>query len=152
MRILLCGHYSIFCERKALIYQKELYICEEEFESRPSHPSATPWISPWISILTQPFTGAIITLYFATIIFIALTRTALYNAPFFPYTRFNNSIVMGSLIFSLIAFYPVYLGGIFIVVKYRETFMERFDQWKVVKVMKASSFYKLYARYSELRG
>jgi len=78
--------------------------------------------------------------------------TALYNAPFFPYTRFNNSIVMGSLIFSLIAFYPVYLGGIFIVVKYRETFMERFDQWKVVKVMKASSFYKLYARYSELRG
>lgn len=78
--------------------------------------------------------------------------TVLYNAPFVPYTRFNNSIVMGSLIFSLMAFYPVYLGGLFIVVKYRETFMERFDKWKVFKIIKASKFYKLYARYSEFRG
>ncbi|MBN2569968.1 MAG: TIGR03546 family protein [Deltaproteobacteria bacterium] len=77
---------------------------------------------------------------------------ALYNAPLVPYTHFNNSVVMGSLAFSLVALYPVYLGGLFVVVSYRETFMERFERWKIVKVMKASSLYKLYARYNELMG
>jgi uncharacterized protein (TIGR03546 family) len=78
--------------------------------------------------------------------------TALYNAPLIPYTRFNNSIVMGSLIFSLVIFYPVYRGGAFLVIEYRDIFMERFNQWKVVHIIKASNLYKLYSRYSELKG
>lgn len=78
--------------------------------------------------------------------------TSLYNAPLVPYTRFNNSIVMGSFIFSLLAFYPVYREGRLMVVKYRETFMERFNRWKIVQVFKASSLYKWYSRYSDLRG
>jgi len=78
--------------------------------------------------------------------------TTLYNAPLIPYTRFNNSIVMGSLIFSLIIFYPSYWGGKFIVVEYREVLMERFNHWKVVQIMKASSIYKWYSRYRDVRG
>lgn len=78
--------------------------------------------------------------------------TSLYNAPLFPYTRFNNSVVMGSLIFSLLAFYPVYWGGRTMVVKYRETFMERFNQWKITQLFKASSLYKWYSRYSVMKG
>jgi len=78
--------------------------------------------------------------------------TALYNAPIVPYTRFNNSIVMGSIIVSILGFYPLYRVCLFMVIRYRETFMERFNQWKVVRIIKASSLYRLYARYSELRG
>jgi uncharacterized protein (TIGR03546 family) len=78
--------------------------------------------------------------------------SALYNAPLIPYTRFNNSIVMGSLIFSLVIFYPVYRGGTFLVIEYRDIFMERLNQWKVVHIFKASNLYKLYSRYSELKG
>jgi uncharacterized protein (TIGR03546 family) len=78
--------------------------------------------------------------------------TTLYNAPLVPYTRFNNSIVMGSLIFSLLAFYPVYWGGRFIVVKYRETLMERFNRLRIVQVFRASDLYKWYSRYSKLKG
>jgi len=78
--------------------------------------------------------------------------TALYNAPIVPYTRFNNSIVMGSIIVSILGFYPLYRLCLFLVIRYRETFMERFNQWKVVRIIKASSLYRLYARYSELRG
>lgn len=78
--------------------------------------------------------------------------TTLYNAPLVPYTRFNNSVVMGSLILSLLAFYPVYWGGRLMIVKYRETFVERFNRWKIVHIFKASSIYKLYSRYSDLRG
>jgi len=78
--------------------------------------------------------------------------TTLYNAPLVPYTRFNNSIVMGSLVFSLFAFYPVYWGGRFMVVKYRETLMERFNRLRIVQVFRASDLYKWYSRYSKLRG
>jgi uncharacterized protein (TIGR03546 family) len=78
--------------------------------------------------------------------------TALYNAPFVPYTKFNNSVLMGSLIFSLLAFYPVYWGGRIMVVKYRETFMERLNRLKIVHVFRASNLYKWYSRYSKLRG
>ncbi len=78
--------------------------------------------------------------------------TTLYNAPLVPYTRFNNSIVMGSLVFSLLAFYPVYWGGRFMVVKYRETLMERFNRLRIVQVFRASDLYKWYSRYSKLRG
>jgi uncharacterized protein (TIGR03546 family) len=78
--------------------------------------------------------------------------TILYNAPFIPYTKFNNSVLMGSLIFSLIAFYPVYWGGKIMVIKYRETFMERLNRLKIVHVFRASNLYNWYSRYSKLRG
>ena len=78
--------------------------------------------------------------------------TALYNAPLVPYTRFNNSVLMGSLIFSLLAFYPVYWGGKVMVVKYRETVMERLNRMKIVQVFRASDLYKWYSRYSKLTG
>jgi hypothetical protein len=69
-----------------------------------------------------------------------------------PYTRFNNSIVMGSLIFSLLAFYLVYWGGKLMILKYRETLMVRFNRLKIVNVFRASNLYKWYSRYSKLRG
>jgi uncharacterized protein (TIGR03546 family) len=78
--------------------------------------------------------------------------TSLYNAPFIPYTKFNNSVLMGSLIISLLAFYPVYWGGKMMVVKYRETLMERLNRLKIVHVFRGSNLYKWYSRYSKLRG
>ena len=77
--------------------------------------------------------------------------TALYNAPLVPYTNFSNSVLMGSLVFSLLAFYPVYWGGRVMVVKYRETVMERLNRLKIVHAFRASSLYKWYSRYSKLR-
>jgi uncharacterized protein (TIGR03546 family) len=78
--------------------------------------------------------------------------TSLYNAPLVPYTKFNNSVLMGSLIVSLLAFYPVYWGGRIMVVKYRETVMDRLNRLKIVHVFRASSLYKWYSRYSQLSG
>ncbi len=78
--------------------------------------------------------------------------TALYNAPIFPYTRFNNTVVMGSLIFSILAFLPVYWGGKVMILKYRETLMERLNRLKIVQLFRASSLYKWYSRYSAWAG
>ena len=78
--------------------------------------------------------------------------TTLYNVPLVPYTRFNNSVVLGSLMVSILSFYPVYRGGRLMVLRYRATFLERFNRWRIVQILKASSLYKWYARFSELRG
>jgi uncharacterized protein (TIGR03546 family) len=78
--------------------------------------------------------------------------TVLYNTPLIPYTRFNNTLMLGSLIFSLLAFYPVYFVGLTTVVKYRETIMESLNRWKVIQAVKASKLYNWYTRLSELRG
>ena len=92
-------------------------------------------------------------LFFLTQVgFLQTLWTALYNAPLVPYTRFNNTVLMGSLMFSLLAFFPIYWGGKFMVVKYRETLRERFNRLKIVQVFRASKIYKWYSSYSKLRG
>ncbi len=78
--------------------------------------------------------------------------TAMYNMPILPFTRFNNSIVMGSGITAILLSPLVYFGGKFLVAKYREKIYERFKQSKFWKAVKATSFYKWYYKYDQLYG
>ena len=47
----------------------------------------------------------------------------LYNSTLWRIENFNNTIVMGSLIFSIVMFVPIYLGSIKFVEKYRNVFI-----------------------------
>ena len=76
--------------------------------------------------------------------------TTLYNMPIVPFTRFYNSIVMGSGILALLLSPFVYFGTKALVQKYRETIMARFQQTKLWKAVKASSIYNWYTKYEEL--
>lgn len=78
--------------------------------------------------------------------------TTLYNIPILPYTRFNNSIVMGSFLVALV-FSPI-LFFVFtaLVKKYRTSIVERFEASKAYKALKASKFYLWYAKYQDLSG
>lgn len=78
--------------------------------------------------------------------------TTLYNMPLVPFTRFNNSIAMGSGIFAIIAFPFVYFGSRVLILKYRATVVARFKQTKVWKAIKATGFYKWYYSYENLYG
>lgn len=78
--------------------------------------------------------------------------TTLYNMPIVPFTRFNNTIVMGSGVFSLLAFPFVFLGGRALVVQYRVTVVERIRNTKVWKAVKATSLYNLYYTYDKTFG
>ncbi|MBT3280921.1 MAG: TIGR03546 family protein [Campylobacteraceae bacterium] len=49
-----------------------------------------------------------------------LLWTQLYNTPIFSVTNFNNTIMMGSIVVSLILFFPLFKFSNFILVKYRE--------------------------------
>ncbi|UCF63510.1 MAG: TIGR03546 family protein [bacterium] len=72
--------------------------------------------------------------------------TFLYNTPFIPFTRFNNTVVMGSLSISLILLFPLYFLTKRFVVIYREKYEPRVKNWKWVKLLKSSQIYQMYER------
>jgi uncharacterized protein (TIGR03546 family) len=74
--------------------------------------------------------------------------TRLYNTPFVPWTQFNNTLTLGSLVFSVAAFWPLYFLLKWGVVKYRSRVMVYLQNTKVVKAIKASKIYMLYSLYS----
>ncbi len=76
--------------------------------------------------------------------------TTLYNVPIAPLTRFNNTIVMGSFVFSLIAFVPAYLLFRKFVVVYRSSWNEKLQKVKFFQIFKGSKFVKLYFKVRKL--
>lgn len=76
--------------------------------------------------------------------------TTLYNLPILPYTRFNNSIVMGSFIFVLIISPLLYFIFLKLITQYREKVVQKFEESKFWKAFKASKFYLLYSKYQEI--
>ncbi|MGE4132536.1 MAG: TIGR03546 family protein [Bdellovibrionales bacterium] len=76
--------------------------------------------------------------------------TTLYNMPIVPLTRFNNTIVMGSGVVTVICFPFVFFGSRVLVMKYRVTVVEKFKQTKLWKAIKATSLYNWYYKYDNL--
>lgn len=78
------------------------------------------------------------------------TFTTLYNLPIVPFTKFYNTVVMGAGVTSVILFPIVFFVSKAMIVKYRVTVVQRFQQTKFWKAVKATSFYKWYASYDSL--
>jgi len=78
--------------------------------------------------------------------------THLYNIPILPYTRFNNSIVMGSFVFALIISPLLYFGFNKAIEKYRSTLVQKIEKTKFWKAFKATKFYIWYSKYQDLAG
>ncbi|EQC48614.1 TIGR03546 family protein [Bacteriovorax sp. BSW11_IV] len=76
----------------------------------------------------------------------------LYMMPIIPFTKFYNSVVMGAGIVSFLLFPVIFFVSKGLIVKYRESVVERFKQTKFWKAVKATGFYKWYAKYEELYG
>lgn len=75
--------------------------------------------------------------------------TALYGITLFRLENFNNSVVMGSLVVSLILFVPLYFLSNFLVVRYREKILAWVMRTRVMQAFKAS---KIYAIYDSVSG
>lgn len=78
--------------------------------------------------------------------------TTMYNLPIIPFTKFNNSVVMGALIISIVLFPILFIISKLMIVKYRNTIVKKFQETKFFKALKATKFYKWYAKYDELYG
>ncbi len=77
--------------------------------------------------------------------------TTLYNIPLIPYTRFNNSIVMGSAVITFLLAPIVFLLSQYFIVKYREIVVARFKETKLWKALQATKFYQWYYKYDQYK-
>ncbi|WP_415061882.1 TIGR03546 family protein [Bdellovibrio sp.] len=76
----------------------------------------------------------------------------MYNMPLVPMTRFNNSIVMGSMIVSILLLPFAYAGFKIAILKYRATVVARFKGTKAWKAFAATKLYNWYTTYDKLYG
>jgi len=75
-----------------------------------------------------------------------------YNAAIVPFTRFNNTIVMGSVVISLGFTYPIFRLTKYGVERYRSDLAAKFQQWRIVKAVKMSRFYRYYQNFRSITG
>jgi len=80
------------------------------------------------------------------------TFTALYNSPYWRLTRFNNTIVAGSLLVSAALFVPFYFIFNLLILKYRDYVLDVIRKSRIMRFFKASKFYQVYEKVSSLRG
>jgi uncharacterized protein (TIGR03546 family) len=83
--------------------------------------------------------------------FLQDTFTYLYNLPIIPYTRFNNSIVMGSGVITFILSPLIFFISIMMIKKYRELFVARFKNTTFWKAIEATKFYQWYYKYDQYK-
>jgi uncharacterized protein (TIGR03546 family) len=72
-----------------------------------------------------------------------LWRTA-YNVPLVPYTGFNNSVILGSLVCWIGLALPLFFGGRRAIAVYRARYGERVLNSRFMKGLKASRLYNVY--------
>ena len=70
--------------------------------------------------------------------------TALDNTPGLALTNLNNSVVLGSVVFWLLLFVPLYFASRVGVLKYRATVGERVRNSHFYKVLESSQLYNVY--------
>jgi uncharacterized protein (TIGR03546 family) len=70
--------------------------------------------------------------------------TTLYNTPVVPLTNFNNTVVLGSLVFALGFALPLFFATRWAVARYRVTVGERVRQSKWYRTIMASKVYNVY--------
>ena len=74
----------------------------------------------------------------------------LYNLPIVPFTRFNDSIVMGSLLVSLLLFIPGFFIFRLLIDRYRTLVVARIRETKLWKALTATKLYNWYVSYEKL--
>jgi uncharacterized protein (TIGR03546 family) len=70
-----------------------------------------------------------------------------YNTPVLALTNFNNTVVLGSLVFWVLAFVPLFFLTRWAVTKYRATVYARLQRTRVFQVVKASKVYNIYTLF-----
>jgi uncharacterized protein (TIGR03546 family) len=70
--------------------------------------------------------------------------TALYNTPGVPLTNFNNSVVLGSFVFWLVAGLPLFLLFRYLIAKYRTHVYERLRKTHTFQVIAGSRVADVY--------
>ena len=73
--------------------------------------------------------------------------TSLTNTPILPYTNFNNTIVLGSVVAWVVLAIPIFFAARYGVARYRATIGERVRRSRWYKAVTASQAYNLYKMF-----
>jgi uncharacterized protein (TIGR03546 family) len=73
--------------------------------------------------------------------------TSMYNTPIVPLTNFNNTVVLGSLVFALLFAVPLFFATRWAVARYRVTVGERVRQSRFYRAVTASKVYNVYKMF-----
>ncbi len=77
--------------------------------------------------------------------------TWMYNVPAMPLTNFNNTVVLGSFVFWVVAFVPLFFLARWGVDRYRAKVYERLKKMRFFQAMTASGWYSTYKSLSKWR-
>ena len=77
--------------------------------------------------------------------------TWMYNVPAMPLTNFNNTVVLGSFVFWVVAFVPLFFLARWGVDRYRAKVFERLKKMRFFQAMTASGWYSTYKSLSKWR-
>ena len=86
--------------------------------------------------LLDPWAGLVGHWLLVDVDFIKPLWRMLFNIPVVPYTRFNNTVMLGSVIFALLLFFPVYFLTKWGVGRYRTKWKDDLEKMKIVKWLK----------------
>jgi uncharacterized protein (TIGR03546 family) len=75
--------------------------------------------------------------------------TFLYNLPLVALSRYNNTVVIGSLVIAIVISLPTYFLAKIGVIYYRENIDNRIQKWKLIQAIKGS---KIYSYYEKIRN
>ena len=78
--------------------------------------------------------------------------TSLYQSVWWRLEHFNNSIVIGSLVFSISLFLPVLLLSNLLIRRYRQHVLAWVQKTKIMQMFKASKLYETYQTLSAWRN
>lgn len=70
----------------------------------------------------------------------------LYDTALGQLWAFNNTVVMGSLVVSVVLAVPLYYAARWAVVRYRETLREHIERSRIMTMLKANRLYQIYNR------
>ena len=76
--------------------------------------------------------------------------TTLYNLPVLPFSHFNNTVVLGSLVVSIVFAVPVYFLARMGIIQYREKLDAKIQKLKLIKIVKGSKLFTIYTRVRRL--
>ena len=76
--------------------------------------------------------------------------TTLYNIPVIALSKYNNTVVMGSLVTALLLCPPVLFLVKRGIIYYRDHIDSKIQKWKIVQVVKGSKIYNIYQKIRNL--
>lgn len=78
--------------------------------------------------------------------------TELYNSDIWRLTHFNNTLTLGSLVASLAFSIPLFVIGRWLIIKYRLHILTWVRKTRLVQMLKASEFFRIYQSVSGVGG